>query len=111
MGNWSGLIEDDFVLPDGSMGPMGNTNSMDLMHNQFGIQCTKVKHIKNISFMFFKSDSQTQFSSGAIDEKETDEKGNSLFYHENGKTSSNYNDKLFRPNFYLDPQQIIPYNV
>ncbi|XP_021954689.1 protein mesh isoform X2 [Folsomia candida] len=85
-GNWSGLIEDDFVLPDGSLGPTGNTNNLETMHNYFG-----------------------QY--WAIDEKETEEKGYSLFYHENGKTSSNYNDKLFRPNFYLDPRAIIPLNV
>jgi hypothetical protein len=38
-GNWSGIIEDDFVLPDGSMGPIGNINSLDLMHNNFAMYC------------------------------------------------------------------------
>lgn len=46
-----------------------------------------------------------------VDEKETDEKGYSLFYHENGKTSSSYNDKMFRPVLSNDLRQIIPYNV
>jgi hypothetical protein len=33
-GNWSGLIEDDFVLPDGSLGPFGNMNNLGtITHN------------------------------------------------------------------------------
>jgi hypothetical protein len=85
-GNWSGLIDDDFVLPDGSSGPVGNTNSLEMMHNSFA--------------MYWN-----------IDDKDTLDKGSSLFYHENGKTSSNYNDRLFRPVYYTDPAQIIPLNV
>ncbi|CAG7823396.1 unnamed protein product [Allacma fusca] len=85
-GNWSGIIEDDFVLPDGSSGPIGNTNSLEMMHNSFAMHWN-------------------------IDEKDASEKGSSLFYHENGKTSSNYNDRLFRPVYYTDPAQIVPLNV
>lgn len=46
-----------------------------------------------------------------VDEKTTDEKGYSLFYHENGKTSATYNDKMFRPEFNTNIRNIIPYNV
>lgn len=38
-GNWSGLIEDDFALPDGSIGPQANINNFDAMHRQFGMYC------------------------------------------------------------------------
>jgi len=38
-GNWSGNVEDDFQLPDGSTGPQANTNNFDTMHRQFGVYC------------------------------------------------------------------------
>lgn len=84
-GNWSGTIEDDFMLPDGTTASSG-TQFLEAIHNQFALHWM-------------------------VDEKETEDKGYSLFYHENGKTSSSYNDKSFRPVLNTDLRQIIPYNV
>lgn len=77
-------MDDDFVLPDGTLAA-ASTN-IDSIHNGFAIHWM-------------------------VDDKETDDKGYSLFYHENGKTSSTYNDKMFRPVLSQDLRQIIPYNV
>jgi hypothetical protein len=85
-GNWSGLIEDDFVLPDGSLGPFGNMNNLGTMHTQFG-------------------------QKWAIDSLAAENRGSSLFYHENGKSGSTYTDRDFLPEFSIDPLQILPLNV
>ncbi|CAL8070989.1 unnamed protein product [Orchesella dallaii] len=85
-GNWSGTMEDDLVLPDGSIANAASSKYLDYIHNQFAIHWM-------------------------VDERQTDEKGYSLFYHENGKTSSSYNDRVFRPVMTNDIRQIIPYNV
>lgn len=37
-------------------------------------------------------------------------KGHSLFYREHGKTSSNYNNKTFKPEFKANPQDFLPSN-
>ncbi|CAL8070999.1 unnamed protein product [Orchesella dallaii] len=85
-GNWSGTMDDDLALPDGSIANADSSNNLDYIHNQFAIHWM-------------------------VDEKETDDRGYSLFYHENGKTSSSYNDILFQPVMTNDIRQIIPHNV
>ena len=37
--------------------------------------------------------------------------GASLFYHESGKTTSNYADSTFLPEMRIDPMAILPTNV
>ena len=32
-------MEDDLVMPDGSMGPVANINNLDGLHRQFGMYC------------------------------------------------------------------------
>jgi hypothetical protein len=85
-GNYSGMIEDDFTLPDGISNIAAGMNNIQQIHNEFG------RH-------------------WMIDGESPDLKGYSLFYHENHKTSSHYNDPRFIPMFYTEPRQIIPLNV
>lgn len=45
-----------------------------------------------------------------LEDKDDDYKGMSLFFREHGRTSSTYNNKTFKPEFRIKPEDIIPAN-
>ncbi|CAG9856877.1 unnamed protein product [Phyllotreta striolata] len=85
-GNWSFNKEDDFTLPDGSKAAVvSNINDMERVYNDFG-------------------------SKWMLDDVGDERKGQSLFYREFGRTSATYNNKTFRPQFLMLPEDILPPN-
>ncbi|XP_018562976.1 protein mesh isoform X2 [Anoplophora glabripennis] len=85
-GNWSFNQEDDFTLPDGTrVSVVSNVNDMERVYNDFG------------SFWM-------------IDDVLDLHKGRALFHREFGRTSASYNNRTFRPQFLMMPEDIIPAN-
>ena len=39
LGNWTFDIEDDFTLPDGTVGPMMDTSNIERIHEDFAMKC------------------------------------------------------------------------
>jgi len=76
-GNWSNDPSDDFVLPDGSTNSF-DINNMERLYRDFGLKWL-------------------------LDDKEDPDKGGSLFYHENGRSTSNFFDPDFMPVFDREP--------
>jgi len=72
-GNWSNDPSDDLVTPEGNI-VTNDMNNMERVYNDFGLKWM-------------------------LDDKEDPLKGGSLFYHENGRSSSNYYDPSFLPVF------------
>ncbi|KAK3855606.1 hypothetical protein Pcinc_038000 [Petrolisthes cinctipes] len=77
-GNWTFDPTDDFVLPDGSSGPVYETGDFDYVHNEFGMEWV-------------------------LDDKESPDVGKSLFFHENFRSSNYYYDPNFEPEFKYHP--------
>ncbi|KAJ8947709.1 hypothetical protein NQ318_001548 [Aromia moschata] len=85
-GNWSFNQEDDFTLPDGNkVSIVSNINDMERVYNDFG-------------------------SKWMVDDVLDSDKGRALFYREFGRSSANYNNKTFKPQFLMTPEDIIPAN-
>ncbi|CAH1106298.1 unnamed protein product [Psylliodes chrysocephalus] len=85
-GNWSFNKEDDFALPDGTKAAVvSNINDMERVYNDFG-------------------------SKWMLDDVLDPQKGRALFYREFGRSSSTYNNKTFKPQFLMMPEDIIPAN-
>ncbi|CAH2001993.1 unnamed protein product [Acanthoscelides obtectus] len=85
-GNWSFKQEDDFTLPDGTKVSVAtNINDMERVYNDFG-------------------------KKWMIDDVLDPLKGRALFHREFGKSSSHYNNKTFKPEFHMVPEDIIPAN-
>lgn len=86
LGNWSFDMTDDFVLPDGNKVAIPtNLNDFERVYNDFGMHWI-------------------------LEDKEDPNKGRALFHREHGQTSSTFNNKTFRPEFRMTPEEIIPAN-
>ncbi|XP_023014320.2 sushi domain containing 2 mesh isoform X1 [Leptinotarsa decemlineata] len=85
-GNWSFNKEDDFTLPDESKAAVvDNINDMERVYNDFG-------------------------SKWMVDDVLDPKRGRSLFFREFGRSSATYNNKTFKPQFLMLPEDIIPAN-
>ncbi|KAG5897040.1 hypothetical protein JTB14_021760 [Gonioctena quinquepunctata] len=85
-GNWSFNREDDFTLPDGTKSAVvSNINDMERVYTDFG-------------------------SKWMLDDVLDPQKGRSLFHRDFGRTSAMYNNKTFRPQFLMLPEEILPPN-
>ncbi|XP_028136184.2 protein mesh isoform X2 [Diabrotica virgifera virgifera] len=85
-GNWSFNKEDDFTLPDGSRAAIvNNINDMERVYNDFG-------------------------SKWMLEDVLDPQKGRALFHREFGRTSATYNNKTFKPQFLMNPEDFLPTN-
>ncbi|KAK5643851.1 hypothetical protein RI129_007696 [Pyrocoelia pectoralis] len=86
LGNWSFNPNDDFTDPDGTQVSVPTTpKESERIYNEFG-------------------------SKWMLEDKDDPKKGNALFFREYGRTSSYYNNKTFKPEFRMTPEEIIPQN-
>ncbi|KAK2720563.1 hypothetical protein QYM36_004442 [Artemia franciscana] len=83
-GNWSFEHNDDLMLPDASFSVMTDVNNLELLHDNFGMLWN-------------------------VDDKYHPDKGRSLFFHENDRSSNFYYDATFRPVFFSKPP--LPINI
>lgn len=85
-GNWSFDMTDDFTTPDGTKVSIStNLNDFERVYNDFGMHWM-------------------------LEDKEDPQKGKALFVREHGRTSSTYNNRTFKPEFRMTPEEIIPTN-
>lgn len=78
-GNWTFDSQDDFTLPDGSLGPAAEPSNMKVVHDEFGMKWV-------------------------LDDKERAELGRSLFHHDNTRSSNYFYDPDFVPEFNMHPE-------
>lgn len=79
-------MTDDFTNPDGTKISIStNLNDFERVYNEFGMNWM-------------------------LEDKEDSQKGRALFVREHGRTSSTYNNRTFKPEFRMDPSEIIPAN-
>ncbi|XP_076069661.1 sushi domain containing 2 mesh isoform X2 [Oratosquilla oratoria] len=83
-GNWTFDPEDDFLLPDGAEGPVADLNNFETVHHEFAMKWV-------------------------LDDKADENKGKSLFFHENQRSSNYYYDPNFAPEWEACPK--IPENA
>lgn len=79
-------MTDDFTNPDGSKVSIHtNLNDFERIYNDFGMNWI-------------------------LDDNDDKLKGRALFHREFGRTSSYYNNRTFKPEFRMTPEEIIPAN-
>lgn len=79
-------MTDDFTTPDGSKVTIAtNINDFERVYYDFGMHWI-------------------------LEDKEDTNKGRALFHREFGRTSSTYNNRTFKPEFRMTPEEIIPPN-
>ncbi|KAK4887724.1 hypothetical protein RN001_003995 [Aquatica leii] len=86
LGNWSFNALDDFTDPDGiQMEIPSSANDYERVYTEFGMKWM-------------------------LEDKDDNKRGKALFYRDYGRTSSHYNNKTFKPEFKMIPEDIIPPN-
>lgn len=85
-GNWSFDMTDDFTNPDNTpISVATNINDYERVYNDFGMHWI-------------------------LEDKEDAGKGSAMFLREFGRTSSYYNNRTFKPEFRMLPEDLIPTN-